>query len=74
MAGQHLGIGGLQHAIGQREQMGVVFGELRAGAGGGGQRADTQAPVGVGRMAQQQSQDLSARITAGARDRYRCHP
>ena len=58
VSGQHLGIGGFQHAIAQREQVRVVFGERRARAGGGGQRADGQPTVGVGGMAEQQPQDF----------------
>ena len=51
----------------------MVFGERGAGAGGGGQRADGQPPVGVGGMAEQQAQDLSTGITAGTGHRHRSH-
>ena len=50
-----------------------MFGERGARAGRRGQRADGQPSVGIGRVAEQQPQDLSAGITAGTGDRDGCH-
>ena len=65
VTGERVGVGGLQHAVCQRQQMRMMLGQRRAGAGGGGQRADRQPAVGICGMSEQQPQDLSAGITAG---------
>ena len=73
MAGQHVDVGGFQHPAGQRQQVRMVFGKRRPGAGRRGQRTDGQPAVGVGGVPEQQTQDLSARITTGTGDGHRSH-
>ena len=71
--GEHVGLGGYEHPVGQRQQVWVVLSEGGACAGGGGQRADGQPPVGVGGVAEQQPQDLPTRISAGTGHGHRRH-
>ena len=73
MAGEHGELGGLEHSLGQRRQVRMVLAERAAGAGRGGQRADGEPAVGVGRMPEQQPQDLTARIAAGTGNRHLHH-
>lgn len=66
---QHLGGGGLQHAVGQRQQVRLQESQLRPGVGAAGQRTDLD--LGV---AEQQAQDLTARITTRSGDGdSQCH-
>jgi hypothetical protein len=55
VAGEHVELGRLDHALGQRRQVRVVLTEGAAGAGGRGHRADREAPVRVGRVPEQQA-------------------
>ena len=55
VAGEHGEFGRLDHALGQRCQVGMVLAERAAGAGGGGHRPDGEAPVGIGRVSEQQA-------------------
>ena len=73
VARQDVDVGGVEHPVGQRQQMRVVLGERGARAGGGGQCADGQPSVGVRRVAKQQPQDLSAGVAAGTGHRDRSH-
>ena len=70
MTGQHLDVGGLEHAVGQRQQVRVVLGERGARTCRGGQRTDGQPTVGIGGMTEQQPQDLAARVSAGTGHRH----
>jgi hypothetical protein len=70
MAGQQFGIGRLQHAIGQRQQVRMMFGERAAGTGRGGERTDGQPPVRIRGVPEQQAQDLAARVSTGTGDGY----
>ena len=63
VAGEGGGVGGAQHAVGQRQQVGLEGAERGAGVGAGGQRADLH--LGVG---QQQAQELSPGVPARAGD------
>jgi hypothetical protein len=51
----------------------MMFGDGGPYAGRGGQCADGQPPVGVGRMAEKQPQDLSTGISAGTSHSDRRH-
>jgi hypothetical protein len=73
VAGQHIDVGGVERPACQRKQVWMVLGKGRACAGRCGQRADGQPPVGVGRMAEEQPEDLSTGISAGTGDRDRRH-
>ena len=55
VTGQHLGFGRFQHAVGERQQMRVVFGQRRSCTGRGGQRADRQPAVGKRGMTEEQT-------------------
>src|SRR3546814_14752677 len=70
MTGQQGGIGGLQDPVGQRQQMRVMLAEAAARAGGAGECPDGQAPVRIGGMAEQQSEDLAAGVPPGPGDGY----
>ena len=65
MALESVGIGGVQRPIGQRQQVGVMFTQQSARAGGRSECADRQPSVGICGVAQEQSQDLSTCVSAG---------
>jgi hypothetical protein len=73
VAGQHRDVGRVEHPARQRQQVGMVLGHGRAGAGRGGERADGQAAVRIRWVAEQQPEDLPAGISAGTGDRDRRH-
>ena len=64
--GQDLRCRRLEHAVGERDQVRLVLAERRPGVAGGGQRADLH--LGV---AEEQAQELTTGVPAGARDRDR---
>ena len=71
VAGEHVELGGFEHparpaAAGADDARASV----RARAGRGGQRTDRQPAVGVGRMPEQQAQNLPAGVAAGTGDRH----
>jgi hypothetical protein len=53
MTVQYVKLGGLQHPLRQGHQMWMVLGQRGARAGGGGQCADRQPSIVVGRMPEQ---------------------
>jgi hypothetical protein len=73
MAGQRVGVGGLQGALGDRQQVWVVFADRAAGVTGRGQRTQGQPAVGISGVPEQQPQNLTAGVSAGTGDSYRSH-
>ena len=64
VAAQGLGVGGVEDAVGKREQVGMEFAEPRAGVATGGECTDDEPAVLVGGMPEEQTQDLAPRVPA----------
>src|SRR4051812_17671881 len=77
MAAEQGKFGGFDNPPGQWDQVWVMLTESAAGARCRRQRADCQSIVRVGRMSEQQAEDLTTRVTGGTGNRnpYRVdHP
>lgn len=73
MAGQRVQFGRLQDAVGQRQQMRMVFGQRGPGAGRSGECPDGQPAVREGGVPEKQTKHLPSGITAGPGHCDGCH-